>query len=359
MHDQIVTRFGAVLGNRTTPSPFWFNAPSNGIPLPSTFKAILIQTARDLASSPRYNEPNNPDTGGVTVYHKGPDLASGYGMLDVAEATRLIDSHQTSPRIVEREFTSSTAHTYTIDVVSGERLPLKVTLAWDDAQGSAASSAIVPKLVNNLDLKLTSPSGVTYYPWSFDPPYIPSSPSQEPGAVEPEPLTPASIHPARQDQPNNLEQVYVEFLEGGIWEVTVTPTALASPSQKYSLILGTPDKPADKLSGGKVVFCSDRTTTQQLFVQNVGATTTLVQVTNGTFPARHPVWSPNGQYIAYITSDFTVGIRPRLCDVLIVIDTTGNVMWWYHAPVYFSSRFLGYPTWSSDGKKIIITAYHF
>ena len=65
---------------------------------------------------------------------------------------------------------------------------LKVTLAWDDVPGA--------NLINDLDLKLLSPSGQTFYPWTLDP----NTPVREAWRNE-------------SDHLNNVEQVYVNGSE--------------------------------------------------------------------------------------------------------------------------------------------------
>ena len=61
-------------------------------PLPSTLKAVMIQTAEDLvhAAPDLHDYWDNPDTGGPVLYHEGPDYATGFGRIDAAGATRLI-----------------------------------------------------------------------------------------------------------------------------------------------------------------------------------------------------------------------------------------------------------------------------
>ncbi|USN43830.1 MAG: hypothetical protein H6500_05570 [Candidatus Woesearchaeota archaeon] len=63
-----------------------------------------------------------------------------------------------------------------------------VTLAWDDVPGA--------NLINDLDLKLLSPSGQTFYPWTLDP----NTPAREAWRNE-------------SDHLNNVEQVYVNGSE--------------------------------------------------------------------------------------------------------------------------------------------------
>ncbi len=244
--DQMRVRFGVQLGNHAAASPFFVSAPGLGAPLPSTFRALLTHTARDLAVTPALTGAANPDTGAQTLFHKGPDLASGYGMVDMAEAARLVDAEVVAiangqRTIVERNLSGWSTDSYTIQVPAGSRLPLKVTLAWDDPP-AAGVNVYVPKLVNDLDLRLKSPSGQYRYPWTIDAPYAPG-PGQYPGDIEPEPIAAASIKPARQDIKNgkdNLEQVVVEFPEAGTWTVEVIPSSLAMAPQKYSLILWNP-----------------------------------------------------------------------------------------------------------------------
>jgi Concanavalin A-like lectin/glucanases superfamily/Subtilase family/WD40-like Beta Propeller Repeat len=357
--DQMVQKFGIVLGNRTASSPFWFGAPGTGMPLPSTFKALLIHGAQDLASIDHANERNNPDTGQKTVYHNGPDLVTGYGNMDVAESSRVVAAHTSAqPYIVERLIASGGLHTYTINVPASPRGPLKVTLVWDDPAGDPLFAQPAKRLVNNLDVSLVAPNGTTHFPYSIDQPYTPAASAQYPNSVEPEPITAADIHPARQDVLNdrdNVEQVFVAAPQPGSWIVRVHGYQLYQAPQKYSLILGTPPRPAPHLTGGKVVFASDRTTPRQLFVKQVGGGAP-VQVTSWAFPAKHPQWSPNGKYILYVTTDAVIGGSLQM-DVLKVITEAGVQQWQMFANTIAATS-LGYPRWSNDGRSVVVTYWY-
>jgi hypothetical protein len=360
--DQMVQKHGIQLGNRTAPSPYWFGAPGNGVPLPSTFKALLIHGAQDLAYIPHADEPDNPDTQQKTVYHDGPDFVTGYGVIDVAASSGVVAAHTAAqPYIVERAMSSGT-HTYTITVPPSPRAPLKVTLAWDDKSADPLWDAVTPHLYNDLDLLVIGPDG-THFPYSMDPPYTPTAAGFDyPGDVEPEPINPADIHPARQDQKNvvdNVEQVFVPNPVPGTWTVKVTGTKVYASPQKYSLILRTPPQAATHLSGGKVVFASDRATpgTAQLFVTQVGSGT-VTQVTSGPFPAQHPRWSPRGKEIVYVTTDIIVGNSSNnLVDVLTFITATGAPLQRVYA-LTIGGRSLGYPQWSDDGRRVVVTYWY-
>ena len=365
---QVVDLFGVQLGDRS-PSPYWLNGHGAGVPLGSTFKALLIHTARDLASTPGLGDPLNPDTGAVTVWHDGPDLVSGYGMVDIAAAVALVQSEDAARasqpgapyhHIVEANLDSSAAANYQIAVPAGQQTPLKVTLAWDDAPGSTMTSPVTPKLVNDLDVLLVSPSGTLHFPWTIDPPYVPASPAEYPSAIEPEPILPESIRAARNDQRNdrdNVEQVVVEFPEAGVWQVLVLPAGLATPPQRYSLVLGAPAARAPNLGGGSVVFTSNRVSPQQLFVKPVDSAGPPAQLTSGPFAARHPAWAPSGRYVAYITKDVTTGRRAGLVDILAITDLRGTRVAQISAPQFGFSG-LGYPEWSPDGRRLVVTVWN-
>lgn len=209
-------------------------------PLPSTIKAILIQTALDLVhetSDPR--DPPNPDTGQPVLYHRGPDFATGYGLVDAEAAVKLIADGVRTQLIRESEFTAERLHVYEL---SG--LPpadLKVTLAWDDVAGSTSLNELVPHLVNDLDLVLVDPGGNRRYPWTLDPPPIAACVSVDPACKDLDPIRPQDVHPARKapDHRNNVEQVQVDLPQtSGKWWALVAghdiQDVLSGP-QRYSL----------------------------------------------------------------------------------------------------------------------------
>ena len=118
----------------------------------------------------------------------------------------------------------------------------------------------------------------------------------------------------------------------------------------------SPPAPAPEcdLTKGKVVFVSNRVSPPQLFVQHVsnfGAAP--VQITRSSFPVRHPTWSPDGRFIAYIDTGTSGSTN---VSALAIVDEAGVQQFWLQAPV-FGANNLGYPEWSPGGHKIVVTTW--
>ncbi len=214
-------------------------------PLPSTTKAVLIQTATDLVhetANPR--DPANPDTGTPVLYHKGPDFATGYGLVNARAADALLTGGQSfncsaaGHPVCESQLGSSAKR----EVFGFRVLPgfdeLKVTLAWDDTSGNPALRGTTPMLVNDLDLVLIDPQGVAHHAWRATPP--PIAPCRvEPDCSINDPIAPADIVAAGRgrDHLNNVEQVQVDQPLAGNWRLLVEGYNLQDQSapQRYSL----------------------------------------------------------------------------------------------------------------------------
>lgn len=169
---------------------------SNNDPLPSTIKALLAQTAKDLGRT-------------------GPDFEFGYGRINVTSAINLIRSDtNANDVIIEKNIVEQDSKDVYSLTVSGQT-QLKITLAWDDEPGMPNAAK---ELVNNLDLRLIAPDGTIHFPWLLDP------------------NNPSIAATTGIDSVNNIEQVYVNNPSSGTWQVEVIGTAVPIAPQKYSLV---------------------------------------------------------------------------------------------------------------------------
>ncbi len=178
----------------------------------SQMKGLLIHTADDLGNA-------------------GPDYKYGWGLVNVKAAADLIQSlHDapSKPSLIEDQLAAGVltkSHAFLWDGVS----PIRATLCWTDAAGTATSTAVdsrTVRLVNNLNLKVTGPAGAQHLPYVM--PFVGT-------------WTQASMDlPATTGTNNtdNVEQVYVAAPPAaGLYQAVVSvPAALAS-AQRYSLIL--------------------------------------------------------------------------------------------------------------------------
>lgn len=216
----------------------------------STLKVILAHSAVDLG---------NP----------GPDYQFGYGSIR-AEAAILLER---SGNVIENSVGQGEAYPVVLIVNTGDP-QLKVTLAWDDVPGTPN---VVPSLINDLDLVVTSPSGVRHYPWTL-------------GGLD-SPGVPAIR--TREDHINNSEQVVVDNPDPGAWIVRVRGTTVPSGPQPFSLagtpMLATCSDTGVVSIGASAYNCSSNATLRVidcgLNTSNTVIDTTTVQVTSPSDPA--------------------------------------------------------------------------
>ena len=215
-------------------------------PLPSTLRAIAIHSATDQNDP----QPWFTNSEGLDVYaFRGPDFASGYGLVNAAAAVDVVRSGLFREGSIEATCRQTN---YTIWVEEGTP-QLKVTVAWDDPGNDVEIEFAQPLLINDLDLVLIDPLGTKHYPWLLDQQPLDSSLSNFP--VESQScglpvVVKRSIVPTNQpkwvadgssqnkddgivqanlvaagtgkDHINNVEQVVVDAPIKGKWTATVS-----------------------------------------------------------------------------------------------------------------------------------------
>ena len=212
-----------------------------GVPpkhLPSTYKALLVQTARDKVKTAPYlaREFNNPDTTRPLIYHAGPDFATGYGLVDAEAAVRTIADKRLWKEGKIGATGAGGANSWCMKVPPGSA-EVKATLAWDDEAGSTVTTNTTPKLVNDLDIWLVAPDGAKFLAWTLNPLPLAST------VGDPDPISTADVVPAKRgvDRRNNVEMVSVPLPLAGAWTVKVEAFKLPNGhAQPYSLAVSEP-----------------------------------------------------------------------------------------------------------------------
>jgi hypothetical protein len=178
----------------------------------STLKGLLIHTADDRGNL-------------------GPDYKFGWGLINVQAAAELIRDHAANPvkiRMTENLITSADT-TIGHDFVWDGTSPIRVTLSWTDPAGSATTSSELrtARLRNNLDVKITGPTGTTHLPYVM--PFVGSWTQDSMNA-------PATTGVNNTD---NVEQVYISSPAGpGVYRVVVSfQGTLANNQQHYALLV--------------------------------------------------------------------------------------------------------------------------
>jgi len=129
---------------------------SNQPMLASTWRALLMHTA---------------DSG----YNGGPDYRTGWGRINAFEAAKVVSnnmSYASLPHIKELRLLDG--ETIEFDVVFGTGGWHRVSIAWTDPPGESIAEDWTLDgtnlvLVNDLDLRVIDPSGVTNFPMILDP----------------------------------------------------------------------------------------------------------------------------------------------------------------------------------------------
>ncbi|PWK54641.1 S8 family serine peptidase [Silicimonas algicola] len=213
-------------------------------PLPSTYKAALVATAQDLVAErgrpdlaamldpEDLDDLKNIDIREPTFYGPGPDFASGFGLIDVSTAVRVMTD---LAGIEEGAFDVEGATSDMCFDVSEGAERLKVALAWDDAPANAPADLVLALLVNDLDLTLIAPDGATHLPWKLTPP--PLTGSDQLAELARNEFDVEDIHMAERgrDVLNNVELAEVEAPTPGLWRARVTASTLGDGPQTFSV----------------------------------------------------------------------------------------------------------------------------
>ena len=152
-------------------------------PRSDLIRALLINGADDLGGP---DIPNSMEGWGQVNVSKSISPTSFNGDLNVLYDT-------------SRELKPGHSFVYTIE--SDSTSLFDITLVWNDREGSAVANQSAPKLVNDLDLIVTSPSGEIYYGNNF--------------------INGVSAIGGSSDDLNNVERFKSILPEVGTWSVEV------------------------------------------------------------------------------------------------------------------------------------------
>lgn len=175
----------------------------------ATIKALLVAGARSLAPG-QYGEGAWRE-----IPSASPNPVEGWGMVDVA---RSVGADGTRVDVCDAQvIAEGEVVAFGLRVKKGDRL--SVVLAYADAPAEMAAAG---QLVNDLDLRVVSPSGNVLWPNSLDGP----------------------------DRLNNVEGVKIDSAEGGVYMVEVSARTIPEPmppeltggrknATRYSLVAAT------------------------------------------------------------------------------------------------------------------------
>lgn len=101
-----------------------------------------------------------------------PNYRWGWGLIDAFRAAQLVAGKEGTLRRLELAQNGGDAIEIKLAWESQDE-PLALTAVWLDEPANVAAVPTIddrtPKLVNRLDVRLISPSGKSYFPWSLDP----------------------------------------------------------------------------------------------------------------------------------------------------------------------------------------------
>jgi hypothetical protein len=181
----------------------------------STLKGLIIHTADDLG-------------------RPGPDYQFGWGLMNARAAAELIQRQSDESAgsvIVEGRLTSNNPMDVNPDdayyFYADANEPIRITLCWTDPPAAAVIDYDnrSPRLIHDLDLRVTGPEGsTTYCPYVLDP------------------ADPCAIARTGDNKVDNVEQVYIGApSEVGLYKVFVNYKGqLAKGEQHYSIISSAP-----------------------------------------------------------------------------------------------------------------------
>jgi hypothetical protein len=164
----------------------------------------------------------------------GPSYKFGWGVMNTKNAAILINQDATNSlknQIKEVLLNNGQFAQFPVVSKGGTNYPLEVTICWLDPVGAPNPITNLdnpmPKLVNDLDLRIISPSGTTNFPWILNPDLTNRTSAAR-----------SAVATTGDDSRNNVEQVYIANpLTNGTYTVKVTHKGTLTNSQWVSILI--------------------------------------------------------------------------------------------------------------------------
>ncbi len=171
----------------------------------------------------------------------GPDYAFGWGLMNTRTAADLLGLNATNgwKAYVKEVLSQPSNYIESPVVVSGNTNTLKVTICWTDPPGTPPATGIDPTnrmLINDLDLRVFSPSGNTNFPWVLNPDLVNKTAAARGAAAT-----------KGDNVLDNVEQVMITNATAGTYTVRVTHKGTLQNNQpQWVSILTTGQTPQAK-----------------------------------------------------------------------------------------------------------------
>lgn len=251
----------------------WRRSMGGTNPESSMLRALLIHGAEDIG---------NP----------GPDFTFGFGLVNAKASVDAVRNDSNGGKIRSDLLTTGQSREYNVNFTAGQ--PARVTVAWLDPEGAFNEEDALPKLINDIDMKVIDPSGAEIRPWILD-------------AANPE--APATRGVNNRD---NVEQIEIASPAGGSHRIVVTGRAIAKGPQRFSLV-------TNGTIGGEALPCSD------VFEPNDTAANAFGRLTSGATIS--PILCPGDvdffRFTVEKAGSVVVNVRPTVPSRVTVTNDRG------------------------------------
>lgn len=196
-----------------------------------------------------------------TGFFDGPDYEYGWGLINAETAAKIIrDKNLSSNRSLLEENVLADSGTFTKTITASGSSPLRISISWTDINYASSNNGVTDPttkyLVNDLDVKVTSASGTTYYPWKLQ------------GMADPA----ANASRTSTNDVDNFERVDIEN-PSGTYTITVTHKgALSGGLQNFTLIASSDNlsvlSAAESLNPEDQISLYPNPASNEIFIKN-------------------------------------------------------------------------------------------
>lgn len=220
----------------------------------ASLRTLAIHTAREAGGFP------------------GPDYEYGWGLMDTAVASDMITNKDFTTILEENTLNDADMYTFTVEALDPS-IPLVATIAWTDPPGTIQDTSVAddptPRLVNDLDIRITDQNGTISFPWKLDP------------------FAPSVAATQGDNLVDNVEKIEI-INPTGTYTVEVSHKGtLQNLEQDYSIIMSGVKESELSVVAVKAseVFCGNDTAVFQLNVNSVPSFSGNISLTQTGLPS--------------------------------------------------------------------------